>query len=147
MGKINATSQGVRVTGLAELNRALKALGPEVQKELKAANFEVGTMVADDAKSIAFGLGGVAAKVAPSIRATKTQAGAGVSFGGAAYPFAAGAEFGSLRYGRKASANPGDSPRLEWQTTSPPPTENFEETPVVTDEAYAFKPEEVTNVP
>ncbi len=98
MGKINAKSQGVRVTGLVELNRALKALGPEVQKELKAANFEVGSMVADDARSIAMGLGGVAAKVAPSIKATKTATGAAVSFGGAAYPMAGGAEFGSLRY-------------------------------------------------
>ncbi len=98
MGKINAKGQGVRVTGLVELNRALKALGPEVQKELKAANFEVGSMVAGDAQSIALGLGGVAAKVAPSIKATKTQAGAAVSFGGAAYPFAGGAEFGSMRY-------------------------------------------------
>lgn len=98
MGKINAKSQGVKVTGLVELNKALKALGPEVQKELKAANFEVGDMVAGDARSIAQGLGGVAAKVAPSIRATKTASGAAVSFGGAAYPFAGGAEFGSLRY-------------------------------------------------
>ncbi len=98
MGKINAKSQGVKVTGLTELNRALKALGPEVQKELKAANFEVGSMVAGDAQSIALGLGGVAAKVAPSIRATKTAAGAAVSFGGSAYPFAGGAEFGSLRF-------------------------------------------------
>lgn len=98
MGKINATSQGVKVTGLAELNKTLKALGPEVQAELKAANFEVGSMVADDARSIALGLGGVAAKVAPSIKATKTAAGAAVSFGGAAYPFAGGAEFGSYRY-------------------------------------------------
>ena len=98
MAKINATSAGVKVTGLAELNKALKALGPEVQKELKDANFEVGSMVVDDARSIAHGLGGVAAKVAPSIKATKTQAGAAVSFGGAAYPFAGGAEFGSHRY-------------------------------------------------
>lgn len=98
MGKINATSQGVKVTGLAELNKALKALGPEVQAELKAANFEVGSMVADDARSIAQGLGGVAAKTAPSIKATKTAAGAAVSFGGSAYPFASGAEFGAYRY-------------------------------------------------
>lgn len=98
MGKINATSQGVKVTGLAELNKALKALGPDVQKELKAANFEVGSMVADDARSIAQGLGGVAAKTAPSIKATKTAAGAAVSFGGSAYPFAAGAEFGAYQY-------------------------------------------------
>ncbi len=98
MGKINAKSQGVKVSGLVELNKVLKALGPEVQKELKAANFEVGSMVADDARAIAYALGGVAAKVAPSIGATKTATAAGVSFGGAAYPFAGGAEFGSLRY-------------------------------------------------
>lgn len=98
MGKINARSQGVNVRGLAELNRTLRQLGPEVRAELKAANVEVGEMVANDARSIAYALGGVAAKVAPSIGATKTQSGAGVSFGGAAYPFAAGAEFGSFRY-------------------------------------------------
>lgn len=98
MAKINAKGQGVQVKGLTELNRALKALGPEVRAELKAANVEVGQMVANDARSIAQGLGGVAAKVAPSINATKTQAGAGVSFGGAAYPMAGGAEFGSYRY-------------------------------------------------
>ena len=98
MGKINARSQGVNVRGLAELNRTLKQLGPEVQAELKAANVEVGEMVANDARSIAYSLGGVAAKVAPSIGSTRTQAGAGVSFGGAAYPFAGGAEFGAYRY-------------------------------------------------
>lgn len=98
MGKINAKSQGVNVRGLAELNRTLKQLGPEVQAELKAANVEVGDMVAEDARSIAYDLGGVAAKVAPSIGSTRTQAGAGVSFGGVAYPFAGGAEFGSYRY-------------------------------------------------
>lgn len=98
MGKINAHSQGVRVTGLAELNRALKALGPEVQGELKDAHYEVGNMVSEDARSIAGGLGGVAAKTAPSIRATRTAAGAALAFGGSAYPFAGGAEFGSIRY-------------------------------------------------
>ncbi len=29
-------------------------------------------------------------------------------------------------------------PGLEWRTASPPPTLNFEETPVVTWEAYEF---------
>lgn len=98
MAKINAKSQGVKVTGLAELNRALKALGPEIQRELKATNLDVAGMVADDARAIAYGLGGVAAKTAPSIKASGTQLGAGVGFGGAAYPFAGGAEFGSLRF-------------------------------------------------
>jgi len=44
----------------------------------------------------------------------------------------------SLRYGEIAPANPWGSTGLEWQTTSPPPTHNFEETPVVTEEAYSY---------
>ncbi len=44
----------------------------------------------------------------------------------------------SMRYGPKASANPWPSTGLEWQTSSPPPTENFEVTPIVTDEPYDF---------
>jgi cytochrome c oxidase subunit 1 len=44
----------------------------------------------------------------------------------------------SLRYGQPAGANPWGSTGLEWQTTSPPPTHNFEETPVVTEEPYAY---------
>src|SRR5437762_7759061 len=44
----------------------------------------------------------------------------------------------SMRYGRIAEANPWRVPGLEWQTTSPPPTENFIETPIVTSEAYEF---------
>src|SRR5207302_5985018 len=44
----------------------------------------------------------------------------------------------SLRYGPVAGPNPWGAKGLEWQTSSPPPTENFEETPVVTEEAYAY---------
>jgi len=44
----------------------------------------------------------------------------------------------SLRYGEIAPANPWGSTGLEWQTTSPPPTHNFEQTPVVAEEAYAY---------
>lgn len=44
----------------------------------------------------------------------------------------------SVFFGEKASANPYMHPGLEWRTSSPPPTENFEETPVVTWEAYEF---------
>ena len=39
-----------------------------------------------------------------------------------------------------AGPNPWGAKGLEWQTPSPPPTENFEETPVVTEEAYAYAP-------
>jgi cytochrome c oxidase subunit 1 len=44
----------------------------------------------------------------------------------------------SLRYGEIAGPNPWGSTGLEWQTTSPPPTHNFAETPVVTEDAYAY---------
>jgi len=44
----------------------------------------------------------------------------------------------SLRYGQIAPANPWNATGLEWQTTSPPPPENFEITPVVTYEAYDY---------
>ncbi len=41
-------------------------------------------------------------------------------------------------FGPKAKANPWMLSGLEWRTTSPPPTLNFKETPVVTWEAYSF---------
>lgn len=44
----------------------------------------------------------------------------------------------SLFYGKPAGDNPWLLPGLEWRTSSPPPTENFEKTPVVTWEAYEF---------
>ncbi|MBZ5618779.1 MAG: cytochrome c oxidase subunit I [Acidobacteriia bacterium] len=44
----------------------------------------------------------------------------------------------SLRYGKVAGANPWGATGLEWQTASPPPAHNFEETPVVTHEAYDY---------
>jgi cytochrome c oxidase subunit 1 len=47
--------------------------------------------------------------------------------------------FYSLRYGREAGANPWNATGLEWTTQSPPPKENFHETPVVTWEAYNYQ--------
>lgn len=44
----------------------------------------------------------------------------------------------SLLFGKDAGPNPWMLPGLEWRTSSPPPTENFETTPVVTWEAYEF---------
>jgi cytochrome c oxidase subunit I len=43
--------------------------------------------------------------------------------------------------GPKAPANPWDSLTLEWQTPSPPPHENFHETPVVTTWPYEYRPQ------
>jgi len=44
----------------------------------------------------------------------------------------------SLRYGRVAGANPFGASGLEWTTTSPPPSENFAKTPIVTEGPYSY---------
>lgn len=87
----------VQVDGLPELSRALKAIGPDARRELREASKSVAEFVAADARSGAQVLGGVAAKSAPSIGAVGGVAGAGVAFGGASSPWAAGAEFGGGR--------------------------------------------------
>ncbi len=48
----------------------------------------------------------------------------------------------SLKYGPAAGPNPWGATGLEWQTSSPPPTENFEITPVVTQDAYTYSTQE-----
>ncbi len=52
----------------------------------------------------------------------------------------------SLFYGKRATDDPWMATGLEWRTSSPPPTENFVETPVVTWEAYEFAPQETMKV-
>lgn len=94
MPKFNAKSEGVNVEGLAELRKALKAVGGTAPKELAQAGREVASFVADDARDLAEGLGGVAAHVAPSVSGSGTQRGGAVALGGTAYPMATGAEFG-----------------------------------------------------
>ena len=44
----------------------------------------------------------------------------------------------SMRYGKRASENPWGAYGLEWEAGSPPIQHNFEETPVVTREAYDY---------
>jgi cytochrome c oxidase subunit 1 len=45
----------------------------------------------------------------------------------------------SLKYGEIAGDNPWQATGLEWESTSPPPTENFLKTPVVDYEAYDYE--------
>ena len=49
----------------------------------------------------------------------------------------------SLKYGEVVGDNPFGAKGLEWQTSSPPPVENFPEQPRVTEEAYAYSESEV----
>ena len=51
----------------------------------------------------------------------------------------------SMRYGKIADDNPWGAAGLEWMTTSPPTTSNFDEIPTVTWEAYNY--DQLTEVP
>jgi cytochrome c oxidase subunit 1 len=44
----------------------------------------------------------------------------------------------SLRKPKEAGPNPWRATGLEWTTSSPPPTENFHEVPVITGEPYTY---------
>ena len=63
---------------------------------------------------------------------------AGASVLGFAYAFPVFYFLWSLKYGKKAPSNPWGATGLEWQTPSPPPTTNFDEVPVVTEEPYHY---------
>jgi cytochrome c oxidase subunit 1 len=45
----------------------------------------------------------------------------------------------SLKYGEKAGNNPWMAAGLEWETSSPPPTENFTYQPIINHDAYEFE--------
>ncbi len=45
----------------------------------------------------------------------------------------------SLKNGATAGPNPWGATGLEWQIQSPPITHNFPETPIITQEAYAYE--------
>ena len=49
----------------------------------------------------------------------------------------------SLKYGALAGPNPWGATGLEWRTLSPPPTENFKQIPVVTEEPYEYSIREI----
>ena len=46
----------------------------------------------------------------------------------------------SLRWGKKSGPNPFGAKGLEWETSSPPPTHNFEKPPVVPERVYDYDP-------
>ena len=75
---------------------------------------------------------------APEFQVYNVMSTAGVSILGLGYILPLIYLTWSLRYGPDAGNNPWGAKGLEWETTSPPPTFNFEQTPVVTEEAYAY---------
>jgi cytochrome c oxidase subunit 1 len=76
----------------------------------------------------------------PEFQVLNVLSSAGASILGVGYLLPMAYLMWSLRYGRAASANPWGAVGLEWTTSSPPPSENFAETPAVSWDAYEYKP-------
>jgi len=74
----------------------------------------------------------------PEFQVLNVLSSAGASILGVGYLLPMAYLIWSLRYGRIAGSNPWGAVGLEWTTTSPPPTENFAQTPVVTWDAYEY---------
>ena len=69
---------------------------------------------------------------------------AGASVLGIGYAVMMFALIYSVFCGKRAGANPWKAKGLEWELlASPPPAHNFEKTPIVTSEAYAYEEEDV----
>jgi cytochrome c oxidase subunit 1 len=75
----------------------------------------------------------------PEFQVLNVLSSAGASILGLGYLIPMAYLMWSLRYGRIAGANPWGAVGLEWTTTSPPPTENFAETPTVTWHPYDYE--------
>ena len=75
---------------------------------------------------------------APEFQVLNVMSTAGASVLGLGYVIPLIYMLWSLKYGPKAGPNPWKAKGLEWQTSSPPPTFNFEQTPIVTEDAYAY---------
>jgi cytochrome c oxidase subunit 1 len=67
---------------------------------------------------------------------------AGASILGVGYLLPFGYLLWSLRYAKEAGRNPWGATTLEWTVSSPPPADNFDETPVVTRPPYVYSAEE-----
>ncbi|MBI2897027.1 MAG: cytochrome c oxidase subunit I [Deltaproteobacteria bacterium] len=78
----------------------------------------------------------------PELQVLNVMSSAGASILGVGYLIPMVYLFWSMRYGARVAANPWGASGLEWTTPSPPPTCNFETTPVVTQDPYTYSSEE-----
>lgn len=91
------SSESIRITGLNEFIKEIKRLDDAtLTKELKNAHYEVASVVVNKARQTTSTR--LENKAAGSLRASRTSNRAQITYGGPAYPYAMGAEFGSNRY-------------------------------------------------
>jgi cytochrome c oxidase subunit I len=75
---------------------------------------------------------------APEFQVLNVMSTAGASVLGLGYVIPLIYFLWSLKYGKPAGNNPWKAKGLEWETSSPPPTFNFDTPPIVTEDAYAY---------
>ena len=76
----------------------------------------------------------------PEFQVLNVLSSAGATILAVAYLLPLGYLTWSLFRGARAPENPWGATGLEWTTPSPPPTENFPTTPIVTERPYAYPP-------
>ena len=86
-------------------------------------------------------------KYSPEYQVWNVMSSAGASILGVGYVLPLFYLLLSLRFGARAGPNPWRATGLEWQTPSPPPTHNFETTPVVVRGPYEYHVEKAQNEP
>ena len=86
-------------------------------------------------------------KYVPEFQVWNVLSTAGASILSAGYVLPLGYLLLSLYYGRRAGPNPWRATGLEWQTPSPPPVDNFAETPEVVRGPYEYHLEKAQNEP
>lgn len=84
---------------------------------------------------------------APEFQTLNVMSTAGASILAVGYVLPLAYLLWSLRWGRPAGNNPFGATGLEWQTPSPPPKDNFTETPVVTQRPYQYETGKAQNAP
>lgn len=87
----------IEVEGLGQYRRDLRQVSTEFPRELRKLNKSAAELIVDEARGRAQSIGGVAAHVAPSLKAQAQGTSAAVKLGGNRYPMAGGAEFGAGR--------------------------------------------------
>lgn len=92
------TDLRIDVHGLKDLQRELRAVDRDWPKELRKANKSAADLVAEGTRQSFASRGGVAPKVAASVKSLAQQRNASVRIGGDRFPYAMGSNFGSVRY-------------------------------------------------
>ena len=83
---------------------------------------------------------------APEFQVWNVMSSAGASILGIGYLIPLIYLLWSLKYGERAGNNPWGAKGLEWETSSPPTKFNFDKTPIVTEEAYAYSHKQETEI-